>query len=78
MLNSCGLGARLTRGRSYARQGQVLSIDVSQGKVTAQVQGSRPKPYKVTIEVKTFTPAEWDRVIELLAGQALCRQTACR
>src|SRR5438067_5540548 len=70
VLEGFDLGARLTRGRSYARSGQVLSIDVAPGRVKAKVQGSRPKPYDVAIEVQQLTPAEWDRVLEKLAGQA--------
>jgi uncharacterized Zn finger protein len=41
VLESFALGTRLTRGRAYARKGQVLSVDVGPGKVTASVQGSR-------------------------------------
>lgn len=64
------IGGRLQRGRSYARGGQVLSIDVQAGKVDAKVQGSRPQPYKVTIEVARLTDAEWTKVVKALAGQA--------
>src|SRR5262249_29560519 len=71
VLESFDIGARLGRGRSYARGGQVLSIDVAKGEVTARVQGSRPKPYDVTIEVKTLTAGEWDRLVLALSGQAL-------
>jgi uncharacterized Zn finger protein len=71
VLNSYGLGARLTRGRSYARSGQVLSIDVGQGQVRARVQGSSPRPYSVKIEVKTLSAADWERVTSALAGQAI-------
>jgi uncharacterized Zn finger protein len=71
VLESFDIGARLGRGRSYARKGQVLSIDVDRGKVTAQVQGSRPRPYDVTIRVKTLSGAEWKKLAEALAGQAL-------
>ncbi|HEY7424766.1 MAG TPA: SWIM zinc finger family protein [Gemmataceae bacterium] len=71
VLESFDIGARLGRGRSYARSGQVLSIDVAKGEVTARVQGSRPKPYDVTIEVKTLTAGEWDRLVQALSGQAL-------
>ena len=39
VLESFNLGARLTRGRSYARKGQVISIDVKPGVVQARVQG---------------------------------------
>src|ERR671925_280459 len=47
VLESFGMGARLTRGRAYARQGQVLSVDVEPGIVKAKVQGSMPKPYSI-------------------------------
>ena len=71
VLESFDIGARLGRGRSYARNGQVLSIDVKEGEVTAKVQGSRPQPYKVKIEVKVLEPKQWDHVIKALSGQAL-------
>jgi uncharacterized Zn finger protein len=71
VLDSYGLGARLTRGRSYARSGQVLSIDIAPGSVRARVQGSRPKPYDVVMKVATLSPAQWETVLEALAGQAL-------
>lgn len=63
--------ARLARGRSYARTGQVVSLDVSPTGVTAQVQGSRPKPYDVWIRFRPLTDAEWERVIDGMAGEAL-------
>ena len=71
VLEGFNIGARLGRGRSYARNGQVLSIDVAEGEVRAEVQGSRPKPYDVTIAVQTLTAPEWDRLLEALSGQAL-------
>jgi uncharacterized Zn finger protein len=71
VLESFDIGARLGRGRSYARGGQVLAIDVQKGKVKARVQGSRPKPYDITIEIKVLSPKEWDRLTRTLAGQAL-------
>ena len=71
VLESFNLGPRLSRGRSYARQGQVLSIDVAEGTVKAKVQGSRPKPYDVVITVKQLTDADWKKVVEVLSDQAL-------
>jgi uncharacterized Zn finger protein len=71
VLESFQIGARLQRGRSYARGGQVLSIDVGKGSVTAKVQGSRPQPYKVAIEVKVLPAEDWGQVVRALAGQAL-------
>jgi uncharacterized Zn finger protein len=62
---------RLSRGRSYARGGQVLNLDIGPGVVTSRVQGSRATPYKVKIAVKTLTAAEWSKVVDALAGQAI-------
>jgi uncharacterized Zn finger protein len=71
VLESFDLGARLTRGRSYARSGQVLSIDIEPGMIQAKVQGSRPKPYTVKLKVKTLSEGEWRKVAEALSEQAL-------
>ncbi len=73
VLESYGMSSRLARGRSYARAGQVLDFELSQGKVTARVQGSRPRPYQVRIGVLPLTTAQWRRVQDRLASQALFR-----
>lgn len=62
---------RLSRGRSYARSGQVLNLDIDPGVVTSRVQGSRATPYRVQISVKMLTAAEWSKVIDALAEQAI-------
>ncbi|SES04349.1 SWIM zinc finger family protein [Lentzea albida] len=71
VLESFGMGGRLTRGRNYARQGQVLSLSLSTSMVIALVQGSRPTPYKTRIAIKSFTGQEWQRIEHALAGKAL-------
>lgn len=71
VLESFDIGARLSRGKSYARNGQVLSIEIEKGRVKAKVQGSRATPYKVSIEVKPIAPKEWAQVIAALAQQPL-------
>ncbi|MBV9207988.1 MAG: SWIM zinc finger family protein [Actinobacteria bacterium] len=73
VLESYGMSGRLARGRSYARAGQVLDFALSQGKVTARVQGSRARPYQVRIGVLPLTTAQWRKVTQTLAGQALFR-----
>ena len=73
VLESYGMSGRLARGRSYARAGQVLDFELSQGKVTARVQGSRVRPYQVRIGVLPLTTAQWRRVMKQLASQALFR-----
>lgn len=62
---------RLTRGRSYARSGQVLNLDIQPGRVNSRVQGSRPQPYKVRIEIEPLTDKEWDKVADAMAAQAV-------
>jgi uncharacterized Zn finger protein len=62
---------RLQRGRSYARQGQVLSISETPYGIESLVQGSRPQPYKVTIQVTPLTDEQWDQVIGAMSEQAL-------
>ena len=63
--------ARLQRGRSYARSGQVLNLDIQPGRVDACVQGSRPQPYKVWLKIKPLTEEDWKHVAEQMAGQAI-------
>ncbi|MEE8296626.1 MAG: SWIM zinc finger family protein, partial [Hyphomicrobium sp.] len=70
-LESFDIGARLHRGRSYARRGQVLSINIEKGAVSAVVQGSRPRPYRVAIKVKRLSAAAWKKLGKAFAGQAL-------
>jgi len=70
-LESFGMESRLTRGRSYARGGQVLSIDIGSGSIQAAVQGSRPKPYTIKITLATLDDAGWKRVQEALQSEPL-------
>jgi uncharacterized Zn finger protein len=71
VLEGFQIGARLGRGRSYARQGQVLSIDIDKGLVKAKVQGSRATPYDITIQVKALSAANWQKLIGALSHQAI-------
>ena len=73
VLESYGMSGRLARGRAYARAGQVLDFALAQGKVTAQVQGSRARPYQVRIGVLPLTTVQWRRVESALAARALFR-----
>lgn len=70
VLEGIGLGNRLQRGRSYARSGQVISLDVGPGSVTAAVQGSRVRPYRVRIGITAFGKSEWVQAEGALAGNA--------
>ncbi len=69
-LEALGLGSRLQRGRSYARRGQVVSIEIAPGKVQAKVQGSRRQPYRVTITLRPLSEDLWSTVGREIAAQA--------
>ena len=71
VLESFDIEARLSRGRSYARRGQVLSVEIQEGTVEATVQGSRPHPYRVAIAVKTLSRGEWEKLAEALSTRAI-------
>jgi uncharacterized Zn finger protein len=70
VLEGIGMGNRLQRGRSYARKGQVISLEVDAGSATARVQGSRARPYRVRIGLQAFGKAQWAGVERELAGNA--------
>ena len=70
VLESFQIGARLGRGRRYARQGQVLDIQITPGAVQAQVQGSRPRPYQVRIELQPLSAAQWRKLAKAMAAEA--------
>ncbi|MFQ5435547.1 MAG: hypothetical protein ACE5FD_11780 [Anaerolineae bacterium] len=62
---------RLQRGRRYARKGQVLSLTEGTGEVVGKVQGSRRRPYKITIAITPFTAKQWEQVIAALANRPI-------
>lgn len=71
VLESFDIGGRLQRGRSYARIGQVLSIEIKEGAVEASVQGSRKEPYRVKITVKTIPDKQWIKLSKTALSQAI-------
>ncbi|MFP4439280.1 MAG: SWIM zinc finger family protein [Chloroflexaceae bacterium] len=71
VLETFGWGNRLQRGRTYARQGQVLSIEIKPGKVQAKVQGSRATPYNVAMAITPLSDSQWEQAIDQMAQQAI-------
>lgn len=64
------VGGRLDRGRNYARRGQVISLDVVPGTVSALVQGSDVRPYRVWVGLTAYGAPEWARLERALADSA--------
>jgi uncharacterized Zn finger protein len=73
ILESICQPGRLARGRTYARKGQVMDFALSPGRAGGQVQGSRPKPYQITITIPAYDETDWSLIEEALAAQALYR-----
>ncbi|MDR2137362.1 MAG: SWIM zinc finger family protein [Synergistaceae bacterium] len=70
-MESFNLGARLARGKSYARKGQVIDVSVESGSVRGRVQGSRPTPYEVSIRFEPISEEGWERIVARLGEQVL-------
>ncbi|MET9440481.1 SWIM zinc finger family protein [Streptomyces sp. NPDC006610] len=60
---------RLARGRRYAEQGHVAAITVEPGLVLAYVHGSRPRPYRVQVRLRTLDDADWERFLDAAADR---------
>ena len=71
---------RIGRGRSYVRHGAVLDLQIDAGKVESLVQGTKSKPYSVSVKIKSVNKKIWqdiksacegklDSLQELLAGK---------
>jgi len=57
---------RLPRGRTYVRNGSVIDLQISAGKVHALVMGS--SLYKVEVTVKPVEPAQWKSICKDCSG----------
>ncbi|GCD38486.1 hypothetical protein OEIGOIKO_06301 [Streptomyces chrestomyceticus JCM 4735] len=61
--------ARLARGRTYARDGNVDTINITPGRIAASVRGSRPRPYNVVIRLQQFAADEWTVLLDTVAAE---------
>ncbi len=66
-----GVTGRLDRGKRYARNGSVLSVEISHGITFARVQGSRSYAYRTAVHLQTFSDDEWDDALTALSEQAI-------
>lgn len=60
---------RLSRGRSYVRNGAVLDLKIEKGVVNALVQGSRVKPYTVSIKIDPINETVWNNIKKECEGK---------
>ena len=58
---------RLPRGRTYVRNGSVIDLQVSIGKIHAKVMGSYF--YEVDIKIKPMNPEKWKDMVKACSGK---------
>jgi len=61
---------RVIQGRFYAREGQIRSLEIDRGCIQAKVQGTKIKPYSVTIKLQILSDHAWQNILEQMAGNA--------
>ncbi|MDO5861388.1 MAG: hypothetical protein Q4Q58_01060 [Thermoplasmata archaeon] len=54
---------RIGRGRTYLRNGAVLDLRISGGTAKAKVQGSRSRPYDVSVTIDPLDDAREDEIL---------------
>lgn len=61
-------GARLGRGRSHVRAGQVLTLRIAPGLVIGEVQGSQNAPFTASVTVRPLDSDAVDAVVRRVRG----------
>lgn len=69
-LESVMAGRLAALGRSYARRGQVLNLEIGAGVVAATLEGGREDPYVVRLRMPVVPPEDWDRIVGSLVARA--------
>jgi uncharacterized Zn finger protein len=59
--------SRLPRGRSYARNGSVVDLQIASGRITALVSGS--ELYETTVVIKPLEPRRWKEIATSCTGK---------
>ncbi|MDH6281496.1 SWIM zinc finger family protein [Prescottella agglutinans] len=63
-LERVGDSGRLSRGRTYARGGQVIALDIAAGRVTGEVQGSQIAPFTAVLTLGTLDEEHTAELVE--------------
>ena len=67
LLDSYRFKKRLERGRNYAREGNVLSIEFVESLVLADIQGSEAQPYKVSLSLEPFADEDREQALKRMS-----------
>ena len=67
LLDSYRFKKRLERGRNYAREGNVLSIEFRDTMILADVQGSEAEPYKVSLSLEPLVDEDREQALKRMS-----------
>lgn len=67
--NYAGYHNRISRGRSYVRNGAVLDLQINAGLIKSLVQGSNSSPYRVEIGIKPLDEKIWNNIKNICKGE---------
>ena len=67
MESFCDEGNRLSRGKTYVRNGSVCHLEINKGEIKAMVYGNYL--YNITIEIKPLAQNKWDDIKKTCLGK---------
>ena len=70
-LEAMGPRGRLGRGKNYAMSGQVTAIRIAGPHVEADVVGTRPEPYRVTLDFRVPDEAAHARIVAAIRAEPM-------
>jgi uncharacterized Zn finger protein len=56
--------SRIGRGKSYVKNSAVVDLKIEKGIVRSKIQGSRKKPYDVTIRIDALSEEKWQTLLK--------------
>lgn len=68
---------RLPRGKSYVKQGALFHLDVSEGLISALVNGSGRNIYDVKIKVSTLKKSQWKKIVSICKNRIESLEMLC-
>ena len=61
---------RLVAGQTYAMDGQIRSLNMSEGLIKSSVMCIEDKPFRLEIDIPVLTSDQWTKVSQRMAGEA--------
>lgn len=61
---------RLVAGQNYAMDGQIKFLKMTEGMITAKVQCTVERPFRLEIDIPVLSSDDWTKVAQHMAGEA--------